>query len=320
MSPIIKDRAILAFKKESVEGTAVALAAADGKLLVWDLAMKPIPEFTIRNPVANTLSHRQSVRGKAFAECSFKFELKGEDSTADSVPSWGPILEAAGFDETVNAGVSVVYSPADDLGNFAIVPSLTMGVWMDGLKLVMRGARVTSLTFSCPVGGVITATATVKGVVVDPGEVAEAILAPTFPTALPEVLGQGVLTLDAVDFTGTTVEFNMGLKSAERYDPQLEFGCRSVSVTNREITCTLDPERELPSGKAYVNEMLANTVTDLAIEVGTGVTGHVITIDAARVQWEAADDTERDGLSTVGLTGRVLGPEAGGVDLTITKK
>jgi len=315
--PLLRDRAVIALKAEAVEGVAEALTAAEATLLVWETSGKPATAIVPRNPTANTLSARLGKRGKNWFDLSFKFEVKGEDSTADSVPSWSLILEAAGLKKTVNTGVSVTWEPRDDLAG---CPSLTAALYIDGLVRKIRGARVTALAITGEVGDRIVCTCTLRGVLVTPGDVAATLLAPTYPSATPEVMGGWTCTLDAVVFTGTKFEITLNPKTAERTEPTMGYGLRSIAETNRELKMTLDPELELPSGKAYLNELIAETTVDFKAEVGTGVTGHVVTIDCNRIQWEGVDDGNRDDMATAPLTARILGPEVGGVEMTITKK
>lgn len=301
---------VLAAKAEAVEGTAETLTATEGKLEVYDFKYDPQPEFNQRPAMRNTLTQLPSVRGGGAMEFSFRFPLKGSDTTADSIPVWDPLMVAAQFKQTVNVGTDVTYTPNDSPPG----ASITMGVYIDGTSLKIRGARCTAWKLVWNPTTFPVVECAFRGILVGTGFTDTAILAPTYPSTQPQVVHAGAMTLDGLALTASEVSIEANIQSTLKYEAGKEHGLLSVWTSRNGYTMAVNPELELAATKAWLKKMMENTVMAFAAVVGSGSTGEQIDLAADQFKAEAHGDAEREALSLVELSGPLTGLPTGTAD------
>ena len=137
MGRILSNRVVLAGKAEVTEGTAIALAGADANNLIMEPKFDAdVPMFK-RKFLNNSLSPQGQIATTRGSAIAFKCEVKGSGA-AGTAPAFGKYLKSCGFKEVVVAATSVTYSPESSL---AVIPTMTIATYRDGLKKQTKGAR-----------------------------------------------------------------------------------------------------------------------------------------------------------------------------------
>jgi len=206
-------RKVLAGKIEAVEGVAEALLAADGGIIALDVKWTPDIKMLQRNAALPSLSKMKQIPGLSLAHVSFKAELMGCAAAfaAGVLPPVDPYLRCCGFAATlvVTPGVeTVTYKPAS-----TGVPSMTIGVYTDGILKKLTGARG-AVKFSTEVGGQIFAEFDFMGAYNAVTDVA--ILAPTFPTLIPPRSTGATFTIGGYTPVLRSLSIDMGNTLAPR--------------------------------------------------------------------------------------------------------
>ncbi len=86
---------------------AGSLAAANAKALLYNCNLELDVEQFQRKPNRVSIGALPSLPGKRFAKVTFDVEVKGS-GVAGSAPSWGRLVKACGFSETINTGTAAV--------------------------------------------------------------------------------------------------------------------------------------------------------------------------------------------------------------------
>lgn len=155
--PLLNRKAQICVVVEGTEGTFPTMAAASGKMLVYDLAVEDSPQFFERNPARSTLSRLAKIVGKEPAGVSWKTELKGSGSLTTR-PAWDVSLRACGFSSAAVStctvsGMTGTFYPGE---GFTTVSGSKTG------KVAVRHNGATQLYF-VPVSGSLTSGATIVG-------------------------------------------------------------------------------------------------------------------------------------------------------------
>lgn len=126
---------VIAAETEAVYGVAETLVGADA-ILTRDFELTPLEgDRQSRELDRPTLGASPVYLSQVRRRMRFKVELAGAGG-ADTVPGYGPLITACGFDETVTASTMVEYDPITADGD-----SLTIGFNLDGRNVLMTGAR-----------------------------------------------------------------------------------------------------------------------------------------------------------------------------------
>jgi hypothetical protein len=117
---------------------------AANAIVVSDVNVNPISMDTVpRDLVRNYLGNSEYLVAAMWKQIEFTVEIAGAGG-AGTVPKFGPLLRACGMGETINGGVSVVYSPIS-----AAEESVTIYANIDGMLHKGLGCRGTvSLTMN----------------------------------------------------------------------------------------------------------------------------------------------------------------------------
>ncbi len=300
-------KAVLAVEVEAIEGVAETLVAGDG-ILVENISFTPGQEMHERNPIRESLSPWSSQPGKRQAGVSFDVALVGT-SAAGVAPHWSKALRACGFEETLTAG-KVEYTPT------STPPSVTIGWWIDGKKMLTWGARG-NVTIKLENG--IPGMLSFEFTGADWSEDDEAILTPFVPECtIPPVFMSANLTIDDYAAILSAVEINMNNEIALRQDVNAESGHLSAQITARKPSMTMDPENVVKATFDFFGKWRSaeEMVFDTAIG---GDAGNIIRVYAPRAQIQENTHEDRDGISTLSITSQLNGICAGGDDeLVIT--
>lgn len=292
-------RRVLACKPEAIEGTAEVLTAAEGGIIALDVKWTPDIKMLQRNAALPTLSKLKQIPGLALAHVAFKVELMGCTTafSALNLPAVDPYMRSCGFAATldVTAGVEkVTYKPAS-----TGIPSLTMGIYSDGVRKLLTGARG-AVKFSAEVGGQIFAEFDFVGAYNPVADIP--MIVPTFPMHIPPLMTGANLSIGGFSPVVKSISFDMGNKLAPREDVNAPSGYKSFMVTDRDPTGHFDPEMELVADHDWYGHWKAGTSGELSVGAVGADQYNKVKFTAPTVVNTKVGESEREGLEIADTT------------------
>lgn len=283
--PIVRKRSLLAAKIEATSGTAETLANADGAFNVFNVNMTPNITFTERqgNGSFSQLAAQPETYG---ATVTFSTEVYGNG--LGTSPGWATtFLPACGWKATANTFAPVT----DDAGTD--VKTLTMGFFVDGLRMQMRGCAG-SFKFVFEPGKLARIDWNFQGVWQAVADVA--ILTPTFPTNRPFRVANSVFTLGTYSPCFSSLEIDAGNEiflrpCATNTDSS---GLSGAIITSRKVNGTIDPESVLVATKNVYGNWLSGTEESFSFALSDAT--DKITIAMPKFQATNVQPTDRDGM------------------------
>lgn len=293
MGRILSNRQVVAAKVEAAEGTAETLAGADANVQILEPAkFEPNISMFQRELMDVSLSSFKQIPGTRLAQISFKVENKGS-GTAGTAPAVGKFFKACGFGEVVVAVTSVTYAP---ISAIASIPTLTIAVYVDGVRKQIKGARG-NVTYSAKNGEPGMYEFTFIGVydaVTD-----QSLLTPSgVETTVPVALQSALFSINSFAAFVSQVSFDMGNTLAPRADINSASGYISTLLTKRKPTASFDPELELVATHDFYGRWLAATTGALTWK-HSGSAGNICTFSAPACQYVKIGDGDREGIATV---------------------
>ena len=284
--PLLKRRRVLAAKVETTIGTPIALAGADGAFNAYDVIIQP--SITIeRREAQGSFNRLAGVPGAQMGRATFKTDL-GWDGTA-TVPTWASVfLPACGF---VNA--TGVFTPRSE-GPGSNVKTLTIGCYLDGKFKSIAGAMGT-FKINLPAGRMAFIEWDFSGVWQEPSDVA--LIAPTYPDALPIRFADATVQYDAVDLVVENVTVDAGNNVIMRESAGTLAGYISALVTDREPKITANPEAVTVATQDRYGAWVDSTEAAFTVALN-GPTTSTLTISAPAAQILNVQEADREGLVT----------------------
>lgn len=283
----------VAVEIEAVEGTAETLEAADA-FLASNVDFQPAIEMTERDPLRSNLSPWASIPGKRQATVTFDVDLVGTGTAGDSLP-FADALKACGVEETLVADTSATYKPASDS-----VPSVTIGVYMDGKIYKTWGARGTfRLDLANGKPGVIHFTFTGADWSEEDGSMLSGV---TYNTTMPPVLLSANFSIDSYAALIDSLSLDAGCEVTLISDINKASGFRSALISSRRPAVRFDPENVLAATHDFLGKWKAGSLMALSATLGSDA-GNTIAISAPKIQYQEARLADRTGLSIFDLTG-----------------
>lgn len=134
--PLLKRRAAVLAKIESVYGTDPTPSVASNAILVSDVNINPMEMKTVdRANVRPFLGNNEQLPTGLYSKVDFTCEAAGS-GTPGTAPAWGVPLRMCGFSETITPGIKVEYSPVS-----TGFESGTIYFNLDGVLHKLTGAR-----------------------------------------------------------------------------------------------------------------------------------------------------------------------------------
>ena len=291
----LANKKILLLKRESVFGQdptpTVSANAIDASAIKFDYQ----GDLLTRDSLRGSLSRPQPIMGAKWAEISFTCELKG-GGTKGTAARIGDALVACGFAETVSAGSSVTYQPADtgflsatlyfyeqqDTGNCRL--HKITGARGD-VSLNMEAGKFGTLEFKF------------SGAYNAPSESADPS-APTYESTLPPIVESSTFTLNSVStLIAQAIKIAMNNEVVKRDDINSPSGLMGFLITGRKPSGTINPESVLAATHDFYGDWAAATARALSVVVGSA-SGNKITITAPKLVIEKLGAGERTGIRT----------------------
>lgn len=277
---------------ESTVGTAESIAASDGNINVYDIAINANIEVQEREG-QGSFNRLQGSPGARSATCSFKVDMAWDGT---SHPLWASVLLPA-------CGVTAsgdVYAPKSEALEAVgtDVTSITIAVYEDGVKKVMAG---------CMGNCKITATAGMMAVLEFEFQglwqpVTDAtIIAPTYPQDLPCRFVAQDFSYNSVDKCVESVEFDFGNEVIMRECVRTGdyAGFYSALVVDRYPKVTCNPEHRLVADDDDYGNWLAATEAALTFgfdgPAGNTTNGSIV-VSAPKAQLLNVQEGDRNKL------------------------
>ena len=281
--PLLKRVRVFAAAIETTPGTAESLAAGDGVFNAYETSIQA--EIEVEEREAQGAFNRLSgVAGPRKGKVTFKTDV-GVGLTTQ--PTWASILlPACGWVDS-----SDTYTPRSEaIGSN--VKTVTIGVYENGMLKVLAGAMGT-FKLVCPAGKMAMMEWEFSGVWQAP--TTTAIIAPTYPTALPIRFASASTTFDSVALQVENVTIDAGNEVIYREDPTTAGGYISALVTDRKPTITCSPESVLAATQDRFAQWLASTEAAFAFTMN-GASSASVAVSAPKAQITNLQEADRNKL------------------------
>lgn len=283
---LIKRKRILAAKIETTPGTAESLTASEASFNAYDISIQNEIEVEEREG-QGAFGYLAGVTGGYKGKATFKTDC-GWDGTSTE-PSWADtFFPAAGW---VKSGQ--VFTPRSEAPG-SNVKTLTIGVYVDGVLKMLRGCAGT-FKMVCPTGKMAYIEWEFTGVWVAPTDVA--LLAPTYPTALPLRYAVSTTTFASVALCLENITLDAGNTVILRECAATVAGYEAALIVNRNPKVTGNPEAKLIATRDSYGQLLAMTEGILTWGLD-GPTNSVLTISVPKAQIIKNTEGDRGGLVT----------------------
>jgi len=286
MAKLIK-RALILAKEESTYGEDSVPAADTNAILALNLNVKDAGEKLERNPVMASLGRMGALIGKKWVEITFGVELKGS-GTIDVAPRTGDLLESCAMLETVNVGVSVVYTPVS-----TSLKSCTIYAYFDGIVHKILGCRGTFEVVAAA-GQIVMVNFTIQGLYQAPVDLA--LPSAVYETTIPPVFKSAEFTFNAVT-TLVIQQLQVALQNeiVQQEDVNAVHGIKGIAITNRNPIGSFNPEVPAIADYDFHADWVAGEKRALSAIVGS-VEGNKITVSAPKVTLDEMGQGDRNGI------------------------
>jgi hypothetical protein len=309
-------RRVFLGKRETTYGVdAVPTGAADALLVFNDAEIQPLNQEVeerslLRGPFYGNF---QQVPTRREAAVTLMQEVAGFGTAGPASPTaaYDAALRACGLARTINAGVSVVYSPVS-----SAFDSMTLGGYTDGMLNKLTGARG-NLKFSMKRGTLPKFTYEMRGIYNDPTDVA--LPNPTI-SAYQVPLPVNVLNTSAFALHGfsnaclESLEFDMGNELQHR---DLINCTDQIQITDRKSKGKLVIEWNTVGVKDWLSLIKNATLGALSITHGT-TAGNKVKFDASNVQLANPKYDKQDNIVMMAFDLILQPSSAGNDEFTLT--
>ena len=297
-------------KLESTYGTDATPTGAADALLCVVRSFRPMVAGLVQREaeLGAALGRREQLVADYHSELGLDIEMVGS-GTLGTAPAWGKELKTAGFSETVNAGVSVVYAPVSS--GFS---SASKYVWRDGTQHKMLGVYGSKLSHKMMPRGVPYFALEYMGLY---GGVADA----AFP-ALTQTAWKAPIAVNNANTSAFAVQSFSGklYDIAIDYVPKVVYrnlvGGEDLVVVNRECSGSVVIEEPTVATKDFWTALKNATLGTLSITHGI-VAGYKVKVDLANVQVKDVTPENRDGVAALKIDLHIP-TSAGNDEVTIT--
>lgn len=307
-----RDQVILA-KIEVTEGTDPTPVKADDALEA--AAVMPDTDFQQLERIAiqSGIAAAKQVFGRKTMRFTVTVELKGSGA-AGTAPDIGPLLQACGMDETVNAGTSVVYTPFDPA---AAAKTITVYIYKAGLLFKLHACRGNAEVQLVP-GNYCRIVFSMQGKF---GGVTDAALpsSPTYQSTIPVQGASAGISFGAFnDAVVSSLNLSTGNQIIERADLNSTEGLKGWALPRRDPQITASVEATVEATCDWWDKMEDRDEEAVDATIGT-VAGNIVELAAPKVALANIALAEESDLLKYSITAQAL-PNAGNDNYSITFK
>jgi hypothetical protein len=292
----------LVAKLETTYGVDAAPTGAANAILVSNMRLRPLTQQLQERDISRPwLGHSASIQVASWKTLEFDVEVAGAGA-AGTAPKYGPLLLGCGFVQTLNAGVSAVYTLKSDTFD-----SLTLWTEYDQVLHKMIGARGTVMCM-------LDARSVPKFRFAMTG-----LFVPVEDGTLTGVSYTGWVKPLAVNNDNTTVSLHgyaavvdkltVDLKNDTPYRNMV--GTESVEITNRLPEGSITFENTSLADKNWWTSIAANTAGVLEVQHGSAA-GNIVEFEAPSAVIQEPDFEDVDGIQMLAARLKLEPTEGGG--------
>jgi hypothetical protein len=306
--PLLSRRKVLAAKVEATSGTLETLTASEGAFNVFDFDMQPNITMTER-PSQGTFTSLPATPETYGATVSFKTHIYGDGN--GGTPAWASVFfPACGW---VNSA-GTFYPKSEAPGSN--VKTISLGMFIDGMYKKLRGCAG-NFKLVLETGKAAAIEWTFQGVWQP--VTSSAIIAPTYPTALPLRSANATFTWGSWSPCWSSLSIEAGNEIYLRpcQSATDASGLAGACIVNRKVTGTFDPESVLIASYDYYDKWVdqAQEAVSLVLSNATDE----LTIAAPKAQIVNVQQADRSGVVIENITFQCNKSAAAGDDeLTFT--
>lgn len=225
------------------------------------------------------------------------------DYTAAKVATLTDTLGASpGTSTNYQIQKNALYTPSS-----AAPPSVTMYLYLDGLRYIMTGARGT-FKLAADAGGVGKFDFTFSGVMQSKADAA--LPSATFNATRPPIFRNGVMSYNRVASAVAQLSLDSGNQISFPDDPNIVQGFSSPIITSRKITGNINPLETLVATRDIYADFTAGTQRVIHARFGS-VAGNKIGITIPQAQATDQNIGDRNGLREIGTPFQAIGNDSG---------
>ncbi len=298
---------VLLAKIETTYGTDALPTGAANAILAINPKLTPLVlAANARNLALPYFANEGKIVAGKHVQLTFEVELAGAGA-AGTAPQWGALLKGCAMAETLNAGVSAVYSPIS-----AGEQSLSLYYCVDGAQHTLVGARG-SFAMKFTQGGIPLLTFKFIGLYTTPTDTA--LPAPTFSATKPVAVTQSNTTpVSLHGYAGHFASASLDIANANVYRNLI--GLEEITFTERKPVGSFDLERPSMAAKDFFSLAVGGITGAFTLTHGT-LAGNKVKVDAPAVQLGAPAMGSANGVETLTMPGD-LTPVLGNDELIIT--
>lgn len=290
----------------------VPTGAANAILSMTDIKCTPMDSDRVeRNVIQAYMGHQQNLPVAQRTKLEFDVECAGAGGAVDVPPAYGPLLRACGWQQTVNAAVSVVYAPVS-----TGFESLTIYFNQDGQLMKALGCRGSFSVKMTPKGIPYMHFSFIGlyGGVADVAMTAQTITAWKVPKPVNKA---NTPTFTLLGYAAALYDFTCDMKNQVVYRNLV--GKEDVVITDRNPDGMAEIEATLISEKDWYTAVQNVTLGAGQLVHGVGA-GNVFQLDAPAIEVDDPVLTNRDGVQAFQLPFRLTPTSVGNNEFTITTK
>lgn len=312
MSGFIMRRRLVLAAIEATYGTDAAPTPAANAILTRTVQVTPLAGEDIDRPLLRAYyGNSQSIAGEKHVELTMEVELAGS-GTAGTEPSWGVLLRACGFAETVNAGTDVSYNPITGGEE-----SISCYIHRDGVLHKFTGGRG-SVSLTMDVNGVPYMTFRFLGLLGQISNTSMPTTADYSPWKAPlPVTNQNTsaLKLHGVELSFASLTLDMAIEAVKH---MVVGDSSSIKIVDRAPTGTAVVEEPALATLDLYAKARGASEGQFSLTHGT-VAGNIIELTGPKVATGSPTEQDRNGVQMLSVPLSV-NPDTGNDELVITVK
>jgi hypothetical protein len=306
--PLLTRKRLILAKTESTYGTDSSPVGTDA-VLVRDLSITPLQSDTVdRELIRPYFGASEQLLANTRVEVTFQVELAGS-GTAGTAPTYGRVLQACAFSETVSAGVSVTYAPVS-----ATFGSVTIFYNIDGVLHKVTGCRGT-FTLNGAVGEIPTIDFTMTGIYNAPTDTAAPAV--TYSNqAAPVIFKNGNTTgFELFSYSGCLQSIELDIGNEVIYRELV--GCnKEVLINNRAVTGSVVLEAPTIASKDFFTTALGTALGNLTFQHGQ-TAGNIVSFASTSIDIGDVNYEDQDGIHMLSIPVTAVPTGSGNNEISI---
>jgi len=258
-----------------------------------------LEKITIGAVTAGPFQHGETITGApSGATGRVVIETADGTTTLYFVTLTGTFADADTITGSTSGASATAGSDPSDVGHeikpiSSSVPSLTMGLYEDGIRKLLKGCRGTA-KFNFRIGEPATVDFSFRGVEAGVSDLA-LLTGITYDDVVPPVLLNAVMSCDEVSLNLGELDIDVANTLAPKDKIDDAKGILSFMITERDTQGSFNPEMVLVATHDFYDKWFSNTPMVLDMAYGS-VEGNKIRVYTPSIIYNKVDDADRDGI------------------------